>query len=173
MLFNFDPYKLAVQLCPPILRSGILVAILKALSIPFRYIIDRLKVYRQDIKDAVLTTSNVVVLEGALNYAFHLTGNQIYITTMTDLGEVYFFQSDEKKVTYVHTREEQRPLLMLLKDGAHPGPSFTVHVPNFLATSMNYDEDEFYGKNLAVIVDIIHRHKPVGKSFSINIYNYE
>lgn len=173
MFFNFDPYKFAGQLCPPVLRSGFLMAVLRALSLPFRYIGDMINGYRQEVKDAVLTTSNVIVLEGALNDAFYLADRQIYITTKEDLGEVYFYRSNEDKITYIHTRDERNPLKLLMKESGSPGPSFTVNVPNFLATSLIYDEDKFLGKNLAVIVKIIKQCKPVGKSYTINLYEYE
>ena len=173
MLYKFDPYKFACQLCPPILRSKIMLSIVKALCTPLRYISDALNRYRAHVKETINTTSNVVVIEGVLNDAFHLTERQIYITTRLDLGEVHLFQSGEDKVTYLYTKDEKQPLMMLMKDGAPAGASFTVHVPNFLATSINYEEDDLMGVNMSVIRDVVTKHKPVGKSYTIEIYEYE
>ena len=173
MLFDFDPYTLARQLCPPVLRSTILQRILLALCTPLRYLCIMLRSFRSDIEESMTTTSHVIVLEGALNDAFGLENRQIYLTTMLDLGEVYFYRSSEDDVKYMHTRDESHPLMMLLKDGAPPGASFTVHVPNFLATSTDIEEDSYQGANLIKITNIVDMHKPVGKSYSIDIYNYE
>lgn len=174
MLFRFDPLKFARQLCPQVLRSDMLVAILRAFCVPFGYISNLLKGFREEVEDTVRTTSHVIVLEGALNDAFSLAERQIYITTMMDLGEVYFYRSTEPKVTYLYSRSEGKtPVYLLEKDGAPPGASFTVHVPDFLATSTDYEEDEFWGMNMATIREIVNAHKPVGKSYSIEIYEYE
>lgn len=173
MLFDFDPYTLARQLCPPVLRSTMLQRILLALCTPLRYLCIMLRSFRSDIEESMTTTSHVIVLEGALNDAFWLKKRQIYLTTMLDLGEVYFYRSSEGDVVYMHARDEsQPPLMMLMRDGTPPGASFIVHVPNFLATSTDI-EDSYQGANLIKITNIVDMHKPVGKSYSIKIYNYE
>lgn len=173
MLFDFDPYVLVRQLCPPVLRSDLLQGFIRSLSAPVRVLCVMLRSFRGDIKESMTTTSHVIVLEGALNDAFGLQDRQIYLTTMMDLGEVYLYRSGEGKVVYMHALDESKPLMMLMRDGAPPGASFTVHVPNFLATSTDYEEDNFKGVNLLKIMNIVDAHKPVGKSYSIEIYDYE
>lgn len=173
MLFDFDPYVLVRQLCPPVLRSDLLQGFIRSLSAPVRVLCVMLRSFRGDIKESMTTTSHVIVLEGALNDAFGFQDRQIYLTTMMDLGEVYLYSSGEGKVVYMHTREELKPLMMLMRDGVPPGASFTVHVPSFLATSTDYEEDDYKGVNLLKIMNIVDAHKPVGKSYSIEIYDYE
>lgn len=173
MLFNFDPLRLARQLCPPILRSKVLMALLKAICAPLRFISEKIFSYRKDVKDGMSTTSNVVVLEGVLNETFYLQNKQIYITTNDSTGEVFFRTKQEDTPIGMHTLGESQSLILLTQFETIPGPDFTIHIPSFLATSLVPDVDEYNGVNLLKITDIINRYKPVGKTYALDIYTYE
>lgn len=173
MLYNYDPYKLAVQLFPPLLRSPYIFALSMAITMPLRRISQSLKLYRKEVANKVNTTANVIVLEGALNRAFYLDDRQIYITTRKNDRVMYLFRSSENRPVYVHTISEGGPLYLTGKGEPLPGADFDVYIPNFLATSLIYDEDEHNGIHLIRIVDILNRYKPVGKSYQLKLYNYE
>ena len=173
MLFDFDPLRLARQLCPPVLRSKVLMAILKAICTPLKYISEKFFTCRKDVNDVMLATSNVVVLEGVLNEAFHLQGRQIYISTNEYTGEVFFRTKLEENPVYLHTVGESQPLVLLTQFEPNPGADITIHLPSFLATSLDPGIDEYKGVNLLTITDVIKRYKPVGKTYALDIYTYE
>lgn len=172
MLFDFDLEKFANQLCPPILRSKVLLAIIRAICVPLNYLSAWLNSFRKEVSDNVKVSSNVVVLEGVLNEAFHFVNRKIYITTMESLGEVYvrMLSEPDSSPLFLSTLQEERPTYMLQQGELPPGASFTVHIPNTIATSLNPEKDAYRGVNLSKISEIINRYKPVGKNYNIEIY---
>lgn len=172
MLFNFDVSKLASQLCPPILRSSVVLAIIRAICVPLNYLSAWLNTFRSKTSDKVKTTSNVVVLEGVLNEEFHFLENEIYISTMEDLGEIYIYKQSEipSRPNYLNTLQEGKTLFMLMQGELPPTASFTVHIPKSIATSLNPEEDNYQGVNLLKISEIVNQYKPVGKKYNIEIY---
>lgn len=48
-----------------------------------------------------------------------------------------------------------------------------VHVPTFLCTSTDKDEDKYGGRNYNEIKNILNIYKPAGRTFGIELYDYE
>lgn len=176
MWYKIDLVKLVAILTPPILRSKFLLAFLCVLILPLRYIYELFTSHRGKTDDRLNLTSNVAKLEKALNQIFYLTEGQIYITT----------PDDANRNKYLHFgRESQPPFSMYL--ASENGKAYLVHeyevsapinfivmVPTFLCTSLESKDADKYGwKHLNSIRNLLNIYKPAGRTFSINLYDYE
>lgn len=65
------------------------------------------------------------------------------------------------------------PLYVRAYDDVPKQPSFIVYVPSFLCTSIDAAEDKYGGQNLTTILNLLNHYKPAGRSFRIEIYEYE
>ena len=82
MWYNVDFNRFAMQLLPPILRSKILVALLKILVLPLLVLYNKFMMYRAAVAGRLNITAHVQFIEKALNDTFFLTKRQIYIATI-------------------------------------------------------------------------------------------
>lgn len=169
MWYDVDLNRWAVQLLPPILRSRVLVALLRILIIPLAYLHRLFTEFRKGVSDRLDITASVQDIERALNRRFFLRDRQIYIESEPDdRHPTLFFLSEGQPPMFFN------PRLTLWMAGEVPlRPNFTVHVPSFLATSLKADEDRHKGRHLAEIIRIIERYKPAGRRYAITIYEYE
>ena len=169
MWYDVDFTRWAVQLLPPILRSRVLVALLRIIIIPLAYLHRLFTDYRKKVAERLDITASVQDIERALNRRFFLRNRQIYIESEPDdRHPILFFRSEGQPSTFFN------PRLTLWMDGEVPlRPNFTVHVPNFLATSLNAEEDRHKGRHLAEIIRIIEMYKPAGRRYAIIVYEYE
>ena len=169
MWYDVDFNRWAVQLLPPILRSRVLVALLRILIIPLAYVHRLFTEYRKKVADRLDITASVQDIERALNRRFFLRNRQIYIESESDDRHLcLYFQVESKPPRYMN------PRLMLWMSGEVPSkPNFMVYVPSFLATSLNAKEDRYKGRHLAEIIRIIDMYKPAGRRYAITIYEYE
>lgn len=169
MWYDVDFTRWAVQLLPPILRSRVLVALLRIIIIPLAYLHRLFTDYRKKVAERLDITASVQDIERALNRRFFLRNRQIYIESEPDDRHPYlYFRSENMPPVFVN------PRLTLWMDGEVPDrPNFTVHVPNFLTTSLNAKEDRYKGRHLAEIIRIIDMYKPAGRRYAITIYEYE
>lgn len=164
------------MLLPPILRSKFLTAFLKVLVLPLRYVYGIFTEHKDEIDDKLNVSANVANLENALNRLFSLVNGQIYIVSTTDADRcVYlhfgselfaplrlFLSSEKKNVYFVQECELSAPI------------NFIVMVPTFLCTSIDSKSEDKYGwKNLNIIKNLLNIYKPAGRTFSINLYDYE
>lgn len=176
MWYKIDFVKLVSMLLPPILRSKFLVAFLKVLILPLRYVYGIFTEHKGEIDDKLNVSANVAILENALNRLFCLTNGQIYIVSTDEASRCVYlhfgrelfapfrmFLSEERKNVYlVHEYESSAPI------------NFIVMVPTFLCTSTDSKAEDKYGwKNLNVIKNLLNIYKPAGRTFSINLYDYE
>jgi hypothetical protein len=169
MWCDVDFNRWAVQLLPPILRSRVLVALLRILIIPLAYVHRLFTEYRKKVADRLDITASVQDIERALNRRFFLRNRQIYIESESDdRHPCLYFQAEGKPPTFLN------PRMTLWMDGEVPSkPNFMVYVPSFLATSPTPEEDRYKGRHLAEIIRIIDTYKPAGRRYAITIYEYE
>ena len=169
MWYDVDLNRWAVQLLPPILRSRVLVALLRILIIPLAYVHRLFTEYRKKVADRLDITASVQDIERALNRRFFLRNRQIYIESESDdRHPCLYFQAEGKPPTFLN------PRMTLWMDGEVPSkPNFTIFVPRFLVTSLNPEEDRHKGRYLAEIIRIVELYKPAGRRYAITIYEYE
>lgn len=169
MWYDVDFTRWAVQLLPPILRSRVLVALLRILIIPLAYVHRLFTEYRKKVADRLDITASVQDIERALNRRFFLRNRQIYIESESDdRHPCLYFQAEGKPPTFLN------PRMTLWMDGEVPSkPNFTIFVPSFLVTSLNPEEDRHKGRYLAEIIRIVELYKPAGRRYAITIYEYE
>lgn len=169
MWYDVDFNRWVVQLLPPILRSRVLVALLRILIIPLAYVHRLFTEYRKKVAERLDITASVQDIERALNRRFFLRNRQIYIESESDdRHPCLYFQAEGKPPTFLN------PRMTLWMDGEVPSkPNFTIFVPNFLVSSLNSEEDRHKGRHLAEIIRIVELYKPAGRRYHINIYEYE
>ena len=172
MWYKIDFTKFCRQMLPPILRSGFLLAIIRAMIVPLKYIYARFRDLKSSVDNSLNTTGHVISLQKALNDAFFLA-DEIFIDT-----------ADEKDKCAMYFLAENQPILpmyffggdaLYLKENGESGVeyNFTVYVPTFLCTSLNKDEDKYKGVNLLRIINILDKYKPAGKTYHMELYDYK
>ena len=70
MWYQFDIFKFAVQLVPPILRCKILIVFLDVITLPLRYIYNNFLSHREIVNKRLNITAGVQYIEKALNDVF-------------------------------------------------------------------------------------------------------
>lgn len=173
MWYKLDILRLAVQLVPPVLRCGILISLLDVLTLPLRQIYGRFTALREAVDRRLDITAAVQYMEKALNDVFFLKDGRIYIVSNVSDGTVYcHYESERKENVYMGTTAET-PLLLRYDGEADHKASFTVYVPTFLCTSLDAEEDEYGGVHLRTVMTWIDYYKPAGKTYGIELYDYE
>ena len=175
MWYKVDFTKLVVQLLPPVLRSRFLTSLLSVMIVPLRYLYNKFCTLKDTADSRLNTTGNVICLEDALNVAFYLTDHQIYIETPEEEDAPSFYYSSEmQKANIWHLTSEGDGFALTLKDESRVLVNFVVKVPTFLCTSLESKEADKYGwRFLATIKNILNIYKPAGRTFSIELYDYE
>lgn len=176
MWYKIDFARFAVYMLPPVLRSVFLVALLKVMVMPLRYIYDKFYSLKEKTDDRLDITGNVQYLEKALNDAFCLTGRQIYIVTPDEVTKrrAFYFRKEAQPPACLFTHEEGNGLVFGLKNEYFQTLNFIVRVPTFLCTSTeSREEDKFGWEHYLAIRNILDTYKPAGRTFGIELYDYE
>lgn len=175
MLYDFDVKKFARMLLPPILRGPVLVALVGISILPIKFIYETFMAYRQSVKGRINRTCNVNSLEKILNDLFFLTDHQIYITTTLEPLQLYMYSRREKiPPLCLHGAGEihATPCYIKPHNGVSPEPTFVIHIPTFLCTSLDQEQDEYNGRYLIEIYNALNIYKPAGRAYRIELYNY-
>lgn len=175
MWYKIDFTKLVMQLLPPILRSEVLLALLGVMIVPLRYVYDRFCNLKGSVDARLNITGNVQYLEKALNDAFFLKEGQIYIETPEEERVPSFYFSKENQKANIFRRASEGEGFILRRNGESGiKVNFKVMVPTFLCTSLETkDSDKYHWRYLITIKNIIKIYKPAGRTFSIELYDYE
>lgn len=174
MWYGIDFVRFVVQMLPPLLRSRLLVALLRVLTVPLRYIHDLFLALKDGTDTKLSITGNVQYLEKALNDAFCLTDGQIHIGTPAEERRPAFYLEKEGNPRIFHTMEEGTGYMVLLRGETRQRVNFTVRVPTFLCTSTESKAADKYGwRHYRVIKNILNIYKPAGRTFGIELYDYE
>ena len=175
MWYMIDLKKQVAHLLPPILRSQFLLSLLCVMIVPLRYLHGKFWSLKEGVDNRLNISGNVQYLEKALNDAFYLTNHQIYIETPEERERrafMYFFHELQHAET-MYTKTEGVPYYFVKKNESSVPVNFIVMVPTFLCTSTNKNEDKYHGKNYGIIASILSIYKPAGRTFSIELYDYE
>lgn len=175
MWYRIDFDRLVAQLLPPVLRSKLLRAMLRAMVVPLRYIYGRFDTLKNTVDSRLETTGNVLYIEKALNDAFYLKERQIFLSTPAEeKTPSFYFSSELQRPIFMYLLTEGKGFILTNKGESRVKVNFVVWVPTFLCTSVEIREEDKYGwRYLAVIKNIIHIYKPAGRTFSIELYDYE
>lgn len=150
-----------------------MMALLRVLITPLRYLYDRFLAYKDSVSSRLDTTANVQYIQKALNDAFFLTDDQIYIETAEEEKLPFFhFQSEGLTTNFFHNSGDAA-YYMGVADDASNTESFIVYVPSFLCTSLDAEADKFQGQHIQTIYNLLEYYKPAGRTCRIEIYDYE
>lgn len=159
---------------PTMLRSNVLIKIIQILIIPIDYIFSKFNILKTDTDKTLNTTGNVQYLQKDLNDAFFLHNDEIYIDTMEDENKrIFFLENEGQNAQTLYLESESSPYYLWLNGESTLKYNFTVHIPSFLCTSVNPSEDEYNGVYYRKIVSILNKFKPAGRTYSIEIYDYD
>ena len=98
MWYNVDFNRWIEQLVPPILRSKVLLAILKAMIIPIIYIHEEFLKKKTDVERRLDTTAQRTSIESYLNGLFFLKNREIRIEEIDNSNKVYVYFADENQI---------------------------------------------------------------------------
>lgn len=163
-------------LLPPILRSRLLISLLKVMINPLCYIYAKFYRLRTDTDNKLNITGNVQYLEKALNDAFSLTDRQIYIETPEENSHrlVFYFRQETHPAIFFHSAGKEHGHVLCNKGEYISSVNFIVKVPTFICTSVECMEDDKYGwKYYNIIRNLLNIYKPAGRMFGIELYDYE
>ena len=163
------------MLLPPILRGPVLVAMAHIATNPILTLLDDFTATRKKVSKRIHMTSNVNMLEKVLNDLFFLQENQIYITTTLEPLKIYLYPSQTTKTSlYFHGVKELLPPTNIREcKGVSPDPTFIIHIPTFLCTSLDREKDSYGGKYLTEIYTTLNYYKPAGRAYRVELYDYE
>lgn len=174
MWYDLDIEKLGRQLLPPVLRSGVLAALVRVLLMPIRLVYDEFMSQKASTDTVLSTTGTVIKLEKVLNDTFFLRNREIYIQTPNEESRLsMYFEKEDQKATVMHLKKEGEGLTMKRPGESTVKANFMVWIPTFLCTSLEAKEDRYGGQNLRKIKNILNRYKPAGRTFGIELYDYE
>lgn len=174
MWYRVDFNRFVYYMLPPILRSNVLVALLHVLIVPLLHLYNRFTANKALIDNRLNISGNVQYLQKALNDAFYLEHNQIFISTPEEqFKRNLFLKKESQPDVPCYMKSENTPLFVWLSGDSVVEYNFIVHIPSFLCTSLIADEDEYKGIYLQKIKDIINQYKPAGRMYNIELYDYE
>nr|DAS20561.1 MAG TPA: hypothetical protein [Caudoviricetes sp.] len=159
-MYDFDIIKYAQYVLHPALRKKKIFALISVFLLPLIFIYNSFKKYRKQLIDKNIN-GQVIYIEKALNDRFFLKKREIFITDIED-SVTYLHKRTEGQIpVYIYKRSEKGKTVFKYRDeGSYEG-NFIVHIPSFLK---EYETD---------IRNQVNYYKPAGRSFKIEIYDYE
>lgn len=164
-----------MQLLPPVLRSQLLNGLLDAMTKPLCQVYERFAELKGIADRRMNITCNVQYLEKALNDAFYLKERQIYIVTPEEKrAEAFYFKHEGQQTPTFRTAVDGSGHVMRQKGSSGIEVNFKIMIPDFLCTSLaSKADDKYHWTYLEEIRSIINIYKPAGRTFSIELYEYE
>ena len=162
MWYNVDIYKLGAYLLPPFLRKKRMYAFLCVLLFPFYCLSKIFKDYRKASLQKLNVNGQVAYIEKMLNNEFELEHQEIYITDSEslrlNLSDLY---SDASVTMTVYPDNSEDVLYLESGNESVKSEDYIVNVPSFL-------EDQ-----IERIRTLLEYNKPAGRTYKINLYDYE
>ena len=168
-----DFYKFALQLLPTVFRGKVMMAMIRAMVRPLRVLYDDFVVYRTRVDNRLRATANVQYIQKVLNDAFFLKEGMIYLVTPEGGYNVFYFKSELRDGTFFYNNGGGRAYYLTDYGGVIAQEDFIVRVPTFLCTSLDKELDEYGGRYIQKIQELLVIYKPAGRSFRIELYDYE
>lgn len=162
MWYNVDIYKLGAYLLPPFLRKKRMYAFLCVFLYPFYWLCNMFKDYRKTSLQKLNVNGQVAYIEKMLNDEFELENREIYITDSDALKpNVADMYRDPSVTMTIYPESSEEKLYLESGDESIKSEDYIVNVPSFLADK------------LEVIKTIVEYNKPAGRTYKINLYDYE
>lgn len=162
MWYNVDIYKLGAYLLPPFLRKKRMYAFLCVFLYPFYWLCKMFKDYRKASLQKLNVNGQVAYIEKMLNDEFELEHQEIYITDSeslrTNVADMY---RDPSVTMTIYPENSEEKLYLESGDESVKSEDYIVNVPSFLAD------------HLETIKTIVEYNKPAGRTYKINLYDYE
>lgn len=159
MWYRIDIFKFSAMLLPPVLRKSRIFALLKVLVCWFAQLQREFLVYREDARQRMALNGQVIYIEKALNDYFLLQNPDIYISDISSFQRTFYVPQDEN-TAHIYDRDSLK--VTYLSNGSENAQlKFIVNVPSYLAD------------RIQDIRNIIDYNKPAGRTYTINIYDYE
>lgn len=162
MWYNVDIYKLGAYLIPPFLRKKRMYAFICAFLAPFYWICKMFKDYRKASLQKLNVNGQVIYIEKRLCDEFELEYRDIYITDSdslkTNIADLY---PDASITMAVYSKNSEDRLYIESGETSAKSEDFIVNVPSFLSDKIE------------VIKTIVEYNKPAGRTYKINLYEYE
>lgn len=162
MWYNVDIYKLGAYLLPPFLRKKRMYAFLCVFLYPFYWLCKMFKDYRKTSLRKLNVNGQVAYIEKMLNDVFEFENREIYITDSDALKpNVADMYRDPSVTMTIYPESSEEKLYLESGDESIKSEDYIVNVPSFLADK------------LEVIKTIVEYNKPAGRTYKINLYDYE
>ena len=162
MWYNVDIYKLGAYLLPPFLRKKRMYAFLCVFLYPFYWLCKMFKDYRKTSLRKLNVNGQVAYIEKMLNDEFEFENREIYITDSDALKpNVADMYRDPSVTMTIYPESSEEKLYLESGDESIKSEDYIVNVPSFLADK------------LEVIKTIVEYNKPAGRTYKINVYDYE
>ena len=162
MWYNVDIYKLGAYLLPPFLRKKRMYAFLCVFLYPFYWLCKMFKDYRKTSMRKLNVNGQVAYIEKMLNDEFEFENREIYITDSDALKpNVADMYRDPSVTMTIYPESSEEKLYLESGDESIKSEDYIVNVPSFLADK------------LEVIKTIVEYNKPAGRTYKINLYDYE
>lgn len=162
MWYNVDIYKLGAYLLPPFLRKKRMYAFFCVFLYPFYWLCKMFKDYRKSSLQKLNVNGQVAYIEKRLCDEFELEYRDIYITDSDSLRpNVADMYRDPSVTLTVYPESSEEKLYLESGDESVKSEDYIVNVPSFLAD------------HLETIKTIVEYNKPAGRTYKINLYDYE
>lgn len=159
MWYRIDIFRFAAMLLPPVLRRSRTFALLKVLVGGIAQLGSDFRAYRDDTGRRMALNGQVIYIEKALNDHFLLPDRTIHVSDIPSLQRTFYLPNGEDTA---HVYDRGSPKVAYLSSGSENAQlKFIVNVPSYLASEIND------------IRNIIDYNKPAGRTYTINIYDYE
>lgn len=158
MWYNVDLQRFAAQMLPPLLRGGVLGAILSVLLLPVVWLYKRLRELRSSERLRLQGTGQVIAMRDALVRRFGLLEGDIEIIDAED-RQIYLYYEREEQQTPTYLKTLQPTRISYAREGRHV-PDYTVLVPDYLRLR---ERD---------ILDLLDHYKPAGRTYQLKYYAY-
>lgn len=161
MWYELDIIKYAQHVLHPTLRKKKMFALISVFLLPLTYINNLFKKYRKQSVDKQNINGQVIYIEKSLNDRFFLKKREIFISDIEDTITYLHKRTEGQIPLYVYGQAERDKAILKYRDEGSYDGNFTVHIPNFLK---EYETD---------IRNQVNYYKPAGRSFKMEIYEYE
>lgn len=147
------------MLIPPVLRKNRLFSLVRALVSWFVLLQEEFEAYREDANTRMGLNGQVIYIEKALNDYFQLDPPLIYLSDIPSVLRM-FYAPNEGNTAYVYDSDSLK--VVYLPNGSENAQlKFIVNVPSSLSG------------RIEEIKNIVDYNKPAGRTYTINIYEYE
>lgn len=147
---------------PPILRGGVIGAILKAMLQPLVWTLQRFDELRATSSEILSSNGQSISLVEAIRRSYYLEDGDVYIVDSKDMQSyLYRVAEGQKTIALYKIREATPHRRLYYSDEGKVEPDFYIYLPDFL------ELDEIN------ILRLIEQYKPAGRKYQIRYYQYE